>query len=680
MNRAVALAAAAALWAGTVGAQTCPAGPTGLVLSGGGVKGLAHIGVIRVLDSLGVRPDFVIGSSMGAVIGALYASGATGAELEALARRLPVVSLFERYDLQGPQALERRAPLLVWEEGQRGLGLRNATVNQTEINLLLSAALLRGNLAAVGRFDSLAIPFRAVATELEHGTVTVLGEGDLAQAVRASMAVPLVFDPVDIGGTYYLDGGLSQNIPVAAARAMGAGRVIVSDVTAAPPTPLNPYSAFDVGEQMLNYLFTQPAESLTVDDIRIRTELPDVRSLDFSRRTVDKILDEGRRVADSVLAGASCLGGPAVAPPPSPRAMRLGRVTVTPAADSAEVLEALRLRPGEWVAPGALATRLRFLAGTRWYRALWLHPSGSRDSVALDIRVRPTPRRVAVVGAAYHSDLGGQIWGGLVDHRVFGASFEGSLLGSVDRFRQEGTIAFRKSFREGVFTGSPTLSLTGANEDVRRFDAMGHELPASDVTELSLSLGVEQRHSRKWSASLGAMGHTWREDGADHATAGAAFRLQALNRRADPVLVATAAWTGLYHNARLVAMAPLTWARLLLRPYAAIGWGVGLPPQDEFSLGGLEGFPGLRIGERRGDREAAAGVIGKYPLVPPVHVILEIAWGRSASGGGLLDDGGWLLGGRVGLGADTQFGPISVEYGANDRDRDLLVVRLGRWF
>ena len=212
-------------------AQTCGSGPVALVLSGGGAKGIAHIGVLRVLDSLGVRPDFVVGSSMGAVIGAMYASGYSGRELDSLTRVVPLGSLFRTYAPRAPRSLGPLQPLVVWEQGAHGFALQNASVRASEVNSLLNVAMLRGNLIARGDFDALPIPFRAVATDLRDRSAVVLASGDLARAVRASIAIPLVFPPESIGTRVLADGGLSANIPIAIAHRAGAARVIVSDAT-----------------------------------------------------------------------------------------------------------------------------------------------------------------------------------------------------------------------------------------------------------------------------------------------------------------------------------------------------------------------------------------------------------------------------------------------------------------
>ncbi len=173
----------------------------------------------------------------------------------------------------------------MWEQGDRRFNLQSASVVESEVNALVSAAMLTGNLAARGDFDSLPIPFRAVATDLATGKPVVLRSGDLAQAVRASVAIPLVFAPELRDSQFLADGGLSANIPVAVARAEGAERVIVSDATEHPDTTFDGYSPIDVADRLIEFLFQQPTDSLSTGDVLVRPDVDGFNSLNFSPRT-----------------------------------------------------------------------------------------------------------------------------------------------------------------------------------------------------------------------------------------------------------------------------------------------------------------------------------------------------------------------------------------------------------
>jgi hypothetical protein len=117
-----------------------------------------------------------------------------------------------------------------------------------------------------------------------------------------------------------------------------------------------------------------------------------------------------------------------------------------------------------------------------------------------------------------------------------------------------------------------------------------------------------------------------------------------------------------------------------LRPRVRLGWGEDLPLQATFPLGGDDGFPGLHIGELRGDREVFVDLLLTYPLKAPFVGRLEAAAGRSATGGDLIADDGWVGGARIGLGAETPVGPVRFEYGLATEGRSAFFVRLGRWF
>jgi len=215
--------------------EACAPARTALVLSGGGAKGIAHVGLLRALDSIGVRPDLIVGSSMGSIIGALYAAGLSGVEIDSVVRSAPGGTLIRSFRPLVPRALGVLQPMVSYAAAEGVAGLQTGAVREREIDGLLTRLLLLGNLRARGDFDSLPIPFRAVATDFRARTPVVLGTGDLAHAVRASIAIPLIFAPVELDGRILVDGGLTANIPVDIARALGADRVIVSDVSSPLP-------------------------------------------------------------------------------------------------------------------------------------------------------------------------------------------------------------------------------------------------------------------------------------------------------------------------------------------------------------------------------------------------------------------------------------------------------------
>jgi NTE family protein len=675
------LLVAALLAAAPAHAQGCRPVRTALVLSGGGAKGLAHIGVLRVLDSLGVRPDLVVGSSMGAIIGGMYASGYSGREIDSLARTLPIADLFRTYQPRAPSSLGLLQPLVIWEQGDRKFNLQSAAVAESEVNALVNAAMLRGNLLARGNFDSLPIPFRAVAADLADRSAVVLASGDLARAVRASFAIPFVFAPESLNGRILADGGLVANIPVAVARAAGAERVIVSDATERLADSLDLYSPIVLADRLLGFLFQQPVDSLRPADVLVRPAIEGFTGLNFSPARVDALIRRGNAAADTVLPKVRCLP---VGPPPSAPVLptRIGGVTIATrnASERLALERLLGLGLSDTLDLGLLRSRVRQLSRAEAYQAVWLAPTGSGDSVSFNVTVRRSARRVAGLGLAYDNELGGQMWVGAVDRRFLDLALEGSTALFLGEFRKELYLGFRRNFQLGRQLMIPALTARLASESVRRFDGEGDELNPLTTREALGFLGVERSFDPSWEVSVGAVGHAWHEPGRDRSTLGGSVRLVKASRSRGRVLQAALLWTGLYHRADFDGEASMKFGPIRVRPTLRFGWGERLPLQATFSLGGEDGFPGFHIGERRGDREAMFGLLFTYVLKGPFVGRVEVATGRTALGGPVLDSDDWVVGARAGIGAETPVGPIRFEYGVGSGGRNAVFVRLGRWF
>lgn len=204
----------------------------GLVLSGGGAKGLAHIGVLKVIDSLGIQVDYIGGTSMGAVVGGLYASGYTANQLDSIFSRIDVDALLQDYTPRESKSFyEKRndeiyALTLPFNNFKLGLpsGLSKGLYN---FNLM---SKLTQHVSDVRDFDKLPIPFLCIATDVETGEQIVLDEGILAQAIIASGALPTLYSPVEINGRLFIDGGVVNNYPVEELKNRGVDFIIGIDV------------------------------------------------------------------------------------------------------------------------------------------------------------------------------------------------------------------------------------------------------------------------------------------------------------------------------------------------------------------------------------------------------------------------------------------------------------------
>ena len=285
----------------TVAKATQPTEPTdaaarpriGLALSGGGARGGAHIGVLQALRDLGVPIDYVAGTSMGAVIGSLYASGLDEDELEAAALEIEWETILSEQVDRDDRSFHRKRDDELYLVKQRAgfndgqLELPLGVLQGQSIDLMLGRLMLP--VSHIEDFDDLAVPFRAVAADVVTGEAVVLERGSLARAVRASLSLPAVFAPVEIDGRLLVDGGISQNLPVETVRAMGADIVIAIDIS----TPLagreQLTSVLSIAGQLTGFLTTRGTaaqiEKLVPGDILITPELGDITTTGFERVT-----------------------------------------------------------------------------------------------------------------------------------------------------------------------------------------------------------------------------------------------------------------------------------------------------------------------------------------------------------------------------------------------------------
>ncbi|WP_036138598.1 patatin-like phospholipase family protein [Luteibacter sp. 9135] len=241
----------------------------GLALGGGAAKGFAHIGVIKMLEASGIHADVVSGTSAGSVVGVLYASGMDAFQLQEQAFALDESNIRDVRFFSGGLV-----------QGQKLQDYVNALVKNTPI-------------------EKLHTPFAAVATQLENGDRAIFIRGNAGQAVRASSSIPGVFEPVEIGGRHFVDGGVVSPVPVDAARQLGADIVIAVDISARPDGS-NPGSMMGVVGQSITIMGRRLAEQeLGRADIVIRPKVGQIGPTDFDQKNVAIL--EGERAALAVI-------------------------------------------------------------------------------------------------------------------------------------------------------------------------------------------------------------------------------------------------------------------------------------------------------------------------------------------------------------------------------------------
>ncbi len=391
---ALALAAAAGATpavagsAATADQETAPSSPRiGLVLSGGGARGAAHVGVLKVLEEYGVPVHAIAGTSMGAIVGGLYAAGWTPGEieeqLEAVDWPLMFTDRLPRGSLSFRRKTENRTFLTQFELSVDGDGvhLPAGLVAGHNVSVRLERLLLPA--ADVADFDSLAVPLRLTATDIETGELVVFDFGDLSTAVRASMSLPAIFAPVEHEGRKLVDGGVVRNLPVDVVRAMGVDRLIVVDVG----TPLTGQGGIetlvDVSEQLSRLMTDANSaaqyEGLGPGDVVIRPALDGMTIMEFHRW--DEAVARGEvaaRSAASRLRPLAAQGAAHAARLAARRQrMRAPRVidSIHVVSNGGEIDERLlrhemRTEPGQAVDPGLLEDDLLRMSSLRLFQQI----------------------------------------------------------------------------------------------------------------------------------------------------------------------------------------------------------------------------------------------------------------------------------------------------------------------
>lgn len=279
----------------------------GLALSGGGARGYAHLGVLKVLEDNRIPIDCIAGTSMGAVVGGLYASGMPAEDMQKRLSQIDLADIAfdvtERADLPQSRREDERYYIngLTLGFGAKGVKAPAGLVQGNRLQALL--ADWTASVPTNQPFDRLPIPYRAVATDLQTGQMVVLDHGSLPLAIRASMAMPGLFAPAEINGRALVDGGLVSNLPVDTARRMGADVVIAVDIG----SPLRPLDALaspaDVMQQMVGILIRQNVTSqrkqLHAEDVLLTPDLGTIAFTDF--QSANQAIAAGAAAATAAL-------------------------------------------------------------------------------------------------------------------------------------------------------------------------------------------------------------------------------------------------------------------------------------------------------------------------------------------------------------------------------------------
>jgi NTE family protein len=699
-----------------------------LVLSGGGARGAAHVGVIKVLEELRVPIHCIAGTSMGAIVGAAYASGMSVPEMEAAIAQITSERLFVDNPPRAMTAMSRKRDdflrLAPPEFGVSGDGL---TAPKGLVSGVALEAELRNlvKVRSAPHFDRLPIPFRAVATSLGDGKMVVFDRGDLPTAMRASMAVPAVVAPFNLDGRLLVDGGLVRNLPVDVARGMGATMVIAVNLGTPLLKPEQIVGILGVSQQMLNILSEENVNrslaSLGPQDILVLPELEGVSAADFDN--LPKAVPAGEAAARKVADALQRLS----LPPAEFAALRKQQTGSTVATDG--VVEAIVVEGNQRVSSTVILESMATQVGDPVDRAAIdldmrrIYGRGDFESVRPDIREIDGKQTLVV-------DVDEKSWG--PTYARFGLSLEGALGQTADfnlyaSTRTTWLNRFGAEWRNDLSLGNTTELSTSLYQPLgerqvyfveprlayfnRPFDLYQGDIKLAGYRDEGVAVQFDV------GANVGAFGEVrlgtlfgrrdftldagpallpaGREVGTSIGSALASFRIDRLDSAAVPrsgyflqvdaihssgALGADDEYSRFEAQGRAAASIGAHTLRLALRAGDTPDAG-DLPGYANFQLGGFLNMSGYRPQQLLGPRYAYGRLIYqgeqvKIPLLGGAYTGAALEVARMPQ---LLpsNDGRMYQSGTLYLAADTPLGVAYFGYGYADRDNQALYLILG---
>ncbi|MEE4382444.1 MAG: patatin-like phospholipase family protein [Pseudomonadales bacterium] len=700
----------------------------GLVLGGGGARGSAHIGVIRVLEELNIPVDCVAGTSIGSLIGAMYATGMTADELEEVMLGLDWDDLFVDDTQREDQPFRRKRDDNFALYGPKlGLGADSATIRTGVISgqkLSFVFESLVASRVQIDDFDELPIPYRAVSADIVTGEQVVLDRGDLAVAMRASMSVPGVFAPVPWYGHTLVDGGIVNNVPVDVVRDMGADVLIVVNVGSGLLTSDELDSALAIVAQMTNLLIQNNTddqlETLGAEDVLISPPLgKDVSSGDFAKSAVG--IRIGYAAADGARPTLAKLGVSG-ADYGAHRRNVAGRVTSAPIIDFVRLDNQSRFADealltllddvpvGEPLDPASLDQQIRGIYALGFMDLVRYEVIEENGGHGIVVHAGQDPRGTKLL------EWGADYFGGdnssAVNLRV------GYLDTAIDDFGSEARLLAQLGEDPALYGFlykyvNPALrlfvvpTLAAERRVLTTFDANGNALQENQVTQFGGSIGIGRELGRSAAVSVGIQAFTgdvevrtgqpgqpnYDYDGVEYFAKAIYDRLddryfpgdgQFLNasfRTSDETLGADDDFDQLSVDGFLAetrgAHSALLGARYNVTTNGAA------PIYAQFRAGGFTRLSGLQPGELVGSNFGM--VLGGYRYrfggsgLLPAYAGMTVEYGNVTQDRDDLFERG-ILGGSAYIGYRSPIGPLYLGVGVAEGDRELVFLRIGNIF
>jgi NTE family protein len=700
----------------------------GLALSGGGARGIAHVGVLKVLEEMRVPIHCVTGTSMGAIVGGSFATGRSPAEMEKLVLAANWEAIFRdqppRKEISVRRKIDDYKTLFALEFGvtDDGLALPKGVIAGVSIEAFFR--VLAAPAFGITDFGKLPVPFRAMATDIETGESVVLDRGSIAQAMRASMSVPGAISPVEIDGRLLVDGGIANNLPIDEARKLCADVVIAVNISTPPLKRDEITSALSVVGQLVNFLGKQTVDEqlrrMSANDVLIAPDLGDISASKFDRSAEAIRIGEQatRAMADSLKRYSL--------PPEQYAALRARQVAEGKALGSVgeirveglqrtnpEVLLALvESKPGEPLSEEKVGADLRRIYGRRDFEAISYRLVGG-DTGPRAMVIEPKEKSWGPdylrFGLALASDFQGDNQFNLLAQyrRTWLNRLGGEWLTEV-QIGQDTHLAteFYQPLNDaGVWFVAPSFAIGRTTRSIFAGDDKVAEYRV-DVAQVGLDGGAvlgtwgQLRLGPSWSRvdatvdtgspvlpsikqTTAGMRAALFVDQTDHAF----FPTRGFGAAATAYAALESFGSALsYQRLEGFVRGATSWGEHTLFASAAAGTdlGSGMPAYESFALGGPARLSGYRINQFAG-RRYTYGRVMYYNRTLPLPDILGsgIYVGGSAEVGRITDrvDGlpspGTLWSGSIFLGADTFLGPMYAGFGLGESGSWTLYFLLG---
>jgi NTE family protein len=670
-----------------------------LALSGGGARGLAHIGVLRAFEQAGLPVDAIAGTSMGALIGALYASGYPVDEIEAALKQAdwPKLALPQQDRKPISYRDDAATPLVGFSFDRGQIQLPISALSDYPLNRFLIRYLSGPGYAAAGDFHALPIPFETVAAALDDGERIALARGSLPLAVRASMSVPVAFPPVNWNGRALVDGGILDNLPVTTARSLGGDVVVAVDAQTPPYEPSQYRDVIGIARQITNVLIDARNRGAAAGaDVVVSPRLGHHSNADYS--DIDAVIRSGYEAGQAAVAElrraiAAAAGGsdaPPSRPRPKPASLDGMRVAELRVAGNQAYSERLVRRffdvpGGRPLELGRVLKALDALNATSWFDSVFLEfEPAEPGSLRVVLHVREAARTRIEAGARYSDADGAGGFARLGRRNAFGfgeqadllAEGSDSLAGARASLRGERIVKAWLGYRLTAFSldEKPRIFADGREVNRARFDRDGvgaflrRPLTRSTLLEAGIVYGRVLTRERT--------GLSFPAVDDDVRTLRVSLTHDSLD---NPALPASGAWFALrgehspeglgathdYWKGSLQARVaqPIGERGALILDLAGGLSGGALPPYELFRLGGPALLPGFHADELWAAQAGAAALSARARLVGQLNALVRFGVGDVWATRREIQLSGLEHGFGIGLVHPTRIGPVAADLG-----------------